>query len=450
MSIVNKATLALCLALAAGCVENQDDPPDGALRYVHAAAGQGSLAFLLEQRRDSDLNYGGGSGRLILDAGQYDVNLNALTLASENPERAATLSITVEGETDHIVVAFDDGGQLSLAEYTRPFADVAAGNAEMQILHAVEGAGAVDVYVEADGADLSAANPRATVTFKQLSDPIGFASGDYRVSITAPGDPSALVYQSGVVTVGDGTSSLLGIYDGTGTTAAPLRTALIASGAATVVALNDRRTPPRLRAAHGVTGSGPLDVVVDSDFSAPLHGAIAFGEIADYADIESGERTIQVTPAANPGVIESEQSGVFGTALSNTLVISGTPGNVGAIVYADDNRGIAARARYRVRSAASSVTAINFYLTEPGTDVTTVPANAAGLVAGGAEFPASTLPGEFEITLVENDGDSSTEDTNILAGPIAVSFEEGRVYDLIIVDATGGGAMLLLTDMTAN
>lgn len=446
--------IALCAAFTAvflsACGDTPDDPVNGSIRFVHAAASQGGTDFLLEERTQGTLNYSGASSVTSIDAGPYDLHVETLVSDSATPARTISIVGNIEPETEHMYVLYDDNGSLALTEYTTPQAVVEGTNVEVRVLNAIVGSAAVDFYLEADGADLSAATPRASAAYKQMSAPFTVTSGEYRLTITEAGNLNVL-YESTPFTSNDATATVLAAFAGAGQSTAAIRVSSLVRGNSTPLVLVDSRTQSEIKVINAALTAGPLDVIVDEDFTTPLHAAIAPGATTGLAPLATGDRQIQVTPAGNMGVIESDQTISVSAAVNRTQLLAGTAGAITSGIYVDDNRGFAARSRYRVRHGASSFAAVDFYLHEPGAAIADVSPQARGLQVTAAELVAASFPDDYEISIVLNDADSSTTDTTVIAGPLAVTFEDSRVYEIILFDnATQDGIDMTVTDVTAT
>ncbi len=431
-------------AILAACGDTPEDPVDGSFRFIHAAVSEDLVGFQLEQTPATSLEYAFGSGAQPLDSGPFDIGVNTLLATDGGTERAIDRAISVQANTDHIFVLYDDTGSLELVEYQLPEPE---GNAtEVRFLHAAAGAAAVDFYLEADGADLTAANALASnVAYRALSDVSAPAAGEYVLSITAAGDPTTVLLQSIVVTIADGDSLILGAFLGAETSNALLRASLFNRANSSPLVLVDTNTAPVLRVIHAGLSGGDLDVVINEDFANPLQAAVMPGEIRDYADVVAGDIKVNVTPAGNMGVLEVDQDLTLTAATRQTQIISGTAGAYASAIYADDNRGVRARAKIRFRNASDSVDLVDVYLEEPGTDLTDEAPLTFALPSAGAEVATAVLPDDYEITIILNDGDSTTEDTTVIGGPFAVTLAESTVYEFVIVDAATAGEVELLT-----
>ena len=437
------AAPALALSLVACGGSTLDDPPDGALRFINAAPSLAAVEFLLVQRPQGAAIYTGGTDSFILDEDTYTINVDTLDSNSETASvRLLSEPRSVTAEEELLLVLYDDGPAPALTQYSLPLNSLNDTDTELALLHAAVGAVAVDLYVEADGADLAAATPRATLAFKELSPVFSVPAGEYRLTATTPGDPTDILFQSAPFTTSPTTSVLGGVFASAGTGRAPLRASLFDRVSASAVSLNDASAPAGLRFINGTSTVGAVDVVVDGDFAAPLHGAVAEREIRDYVDIGTAEVQIQVTPAGNPGVIEADFTTTLLGGNFHTQVIVGGPGEVTSRIYSEDNRGVAPRVRVRFRHLAASFPLLNIVITEPGgdpLDLDDVVSRGVGLQPAGAEFSPALVGGDYEFTLIENDDDGETEDTNVIAGPIPVTWPNGQVFDVHIFESATAG-----------
>ncbi|MEO1034547.1 MAG: DUF4397 domain-containing protein [Pseudomonadota bacterium] len=440
------------VGLAACTSSTPDDPPNGSIRFVHAAPSLGPTEFLIvELSRGSPPNYTGATDTFSIDSGPFTINVEvADPNASPGVIRVLSEQRSVIADSELLLVLFDDGPSLAFSEYQLPLDVVPDGSSELVLLHAAQGAAPIDLYVELDGADLAAATPRNSLGFKEIGTPFTVTTGEYRLTATAPGDPTTIVYQSPLFAIPNATSSVLAVFASAGTARAPLRASLLDRQTAAPSALNDASAPAALRSINGAVGIGAIDVFAAADFSAPVHSAVQPREIRDYVDVPAGNTQLQVTPAGNVGVIEIDITPNLVAGNLQTQVVVGSPGDATSALYLEDNRGNFSRVRFRFRSAASNFPLIDVYITDPGVDFADVTPAAVGLPVGGFEFASTALVGDYEITLVENDGDPETDDTTVIAGPIPVTWENGRVYEVLIFDSdTAGQVDVQIADVTA-
>lgn len=448
---MNSLRLALGLlatVMLAGCGETPDDPVDGSYRFIHAAPDYAEINFSLENLAVASLDYGSGNGAAPLDSGPFDFNLESLNPAAAGGLAALSARVDIEAQNDHILVLYSDNNSLSLQNYVVATPETGGGDPAIRILHAAEGSPEVSVFIEPADADLLAATPVVTLSFKTLSDEVTRTAGEYELSVTAANDPQTLLFQSVAVQLNDGENLILGVLGSFGSTGAPLRASIFSRNSATPTVLTDSLSAPRLRVISAAAAGGNLDVVIGTDFTMPFQAAVAPLEVRDYADVASGAQTITVTPAGDPGVLEIEQDVTLSNAVQQTQIIGGIPGDFQSAIYFDDNRPVRARAKYRVRNATSD-TLTNIFLEAPGTDITNETPVVFALLQSGPELGSTALPGDYEITVVANDNDSATTDTTIIGGPFAISLPELSVTEIVLVDAPGGGVEFLVNDLTS-
>ena len=450
--LVRQSFLVASALVLASCSGNSlEDPPDGALRFLHAAPTLAQSDFLLVRVLRGSISYAAATDSFALDEDTYTINVDTQSPASTTDVvRIVSEQRSITAGQESLLVLYDDGPTPALTEYLLPLNPLEAGNTEITALHAAKGAPAVDIFLEADGADLAAATPRATLAFKEISAPFSVPAASYRLTATTPGDPLDVLYQSPVFTSNELTSVLAGVLAGAGTTASPLRLSLLDRTATTPVALNDAGAPASHRFVNGAVTLGPVDVVIDGNFAAPTHAAVAPRVVTDYVGVGTDELQLQITPAGNPGVVEFDQATTLSAGNLQTQVIAGATGSVTSRIFLDDNRGIAPRARFRFRNLADTFESIDVYLVEPGGTIDEPVTGFFGLPVTGVEFVSTVLGDDYDIILVENDGDPDTEDTTVIAGPIAVTWDAARVYEVLIFDSdTPGTVDVSIADVTA-
>ncbi|MEL7536790.1 MAG: DUF4397 domain-containing protein [Pseudomonadota bacterium] len=452
--ITRLLALLAVVGLAACTGNTPDDPPNGSIRFVHVAPSLGPTDFLIEElRRGPASNYLGATDTFSIDSGPFDVNVEiADPAAATGNIRVLSQQISIVANSELLLALFDDGPSLAFTEYQLPLDVIAEGESELVVLHAAQGAGPIDVYIEADGTDLAGATPRASLAVKEIGTPFTIPVSDVRVTATAPGDPTTILYQSLVFPTPNATSSVVAFFASAGTASSPLRISILDRQSTVAGELNDDSAPASLRLINGGVPLGPIDLFAAGDFTAPVHAAVQPREIRDYEDIPAGATQIQVTPAGNPGVIELDNVPNFLGGVLTTQLVVGSPGDASSALYVENNRGNSSRVNFRFRSAASSFPQIDVYILEPGTDFTDddIGPVARGLAVAGQELTATALADDYEITLVENDGDVDTDDTTVIAGPIPVTWENGRVYEVLIFDSdTAGQVDVQIADVTA-
>lgn len=452
MNISVKIPLIIPIVLLAACTsDGPGDPPDGAIRFIHAATTLSTVEFLLVQRNQGTTGYAAATDSFELDEDTYTINVDTLSsVSADERERIISEQRGVTAFEELLLVLYDVAGVPALTPYSLPINPVEEGSVEFTFLHAAKGASQVALYLEPDGADLLAATPRDTLAFQQLGTPFVVATGSFRVTATVPGDPTSVVYQSPSFTPSDASSAIISVFASAGTARAPLRVSIFDRTTVTPLSLNDLSAPAALRFVNGAIALGSVDVVADGEFAQPLHAAVQPGEIRDYAELANLDPQIQITPAGNPGVIEFDQTLSLAAGNQQTLVVAGASGAVSTAVYLEDNRGIAPRTRVRIRNLAVNASSLDVYVTTRGGGIAEALAAFLALPATGVEFQTSLVGGDFDVIVVENDSNADTVDETVIAGPVAVNWPNSQVFEVLVFDgAVAGDVDVVVSNVTA-
>ena len=191
-------------ALTAACSDDDDNtgPEGGArVRVVHASPDAPDVDVLVDDAEVlGDVPYLTASDYLDVPAGDQTLKVNAAGTATTVIDTDVSL---VDG-TDYTVIA------SGLVEAIEPIvlqddnSAPAAGTARVRAIHGAPSAPAVDIYVTAPGADLETTIPLlANVEFGDVADYIEAPAGDYQVRVT-PAGTTAVVIDSGTLTLSSG------------------------------------------------------------------------------------------------------------------------------------------------------------------------------------------------------------------------------------------------------
>ena len=442
-----KTTLGLIatLTLLAGCSSSDDDsatlPAQVGVRFMHASPDapnvnvEGQLSTFV-----TDLAYKSASEFLSVGVGNLNVRVDGIV-----PGGTATVlgpvDLTLAADTSYTVIALGEVAVIDALVIAEPATPVAAGEVRAQVVHAAPNAPAVDVYVTAPGADLAQSVPLGSFAFGEDLGPVNVASGDYQVRVTLPGNPGAVVFDSGTVALPAGADLLIAAVENTGLGASPI--SLVAADGLGSFEILDVNTPAALRVIHASPDAPAVDVVVNDDFMNPVLSGVAFPEFSGYLEVPAGAYNAKVTPEGNPGVIVIDADLDLDAGEVYSVYASGLLASIAPHVLVDDDRSIATEAKVRLVHMAPSAGLVDIYVTPPGADIATLSPTFAGV-----DFKAETgyvglAGGSYDVTVTV----AGTKSAAI--GPATIMLSDGGVYTAAARDATGGGApfgLILLDD----
>ena len=422
--------LGLCTILLLACYgitacdgEGRVRGPSTRVTAVHAAPSYGVISFLREERFPAALEYRAASTPFEYEIGQYDFNLEITRLGESAPTRLRSFSETLQENTDYFFVITEDGaGALQELIVTKPPQSATATAAEFALIHAAPAFQAVDVYVTAPGADLSAANPVGSAGFRQSIAAQTLAVGDYQLSFTAPGNPQTPLFRSVALTAGAAQSHVFVVTDGAGEGNVPVVVVRVAD----LLQLTDVDAQASIRFINAASDAQPRDFVVNDDFASPLFAAAPYGVPTDRVLLAPGAPKLTVTPAGNAGVIEAESTPSIAGGHFHTTIVAGAAGDLEMATTMEDYRGIAGQARVRLFNGAGQFEFLDFFVLPAGSDIAAFFPLTLG--AAGVSSLQSLPPGTPELTI------RITGTTTVAYGPAPLVLADGGVYGLVTLN----------------
>jgi hypothetical protein len=298
-------------------------------------------------------------------------------------------------------------------------------SARITLVHGFVGLGPLDVYLEPSGTDLTTVLPRGRVDYGPTGLSVELLPGAYSIFLTAPDDPTDIVFESFDQSLSLSTDDFFVISDpglqGT-------LNILVSRISTTTGRIGQVGQGSELRVIQGVDDRLDRDIYIDTTAVAPLFPAQPFGVLSPYMDVTVAQHMVITTPAGNPGTEEASIGYFAIPGRTATAVIAGdTTDGVSTHMVVEDNRSIAGQATVRIYNAAGQFDSSAIYIEEPGTDVTTVNP-LVNIFPPQSQQRIPLLPGDYEIT-IENLATST-----ILAGPLAVTMNDGGVYGILLIN----------------
>jgi hypothetical protein len=423
----------LVLALAAaGCSEGRKNPPDATVRILNVAPSYASLGYRREEitalNPPVSLAYEASSDELGYDEDTYDFHASILDAGGVTD--VDSFSHTVVAGTLYTFIFMESGGGVThtILESPRFVSDVT--NARARATHAIENLPSVDLYLEAQGTDITGAAPWGTIGFKESLASRAVADGVYELTVTEAGNPAHVLFVTQPFALNAATTTTLVLCPDTGEGIAPFGVVLL--NALGAIPLVDPNLQASVRALNGATDQAPRDVAFASQFTPPLFSGAAFATPTSYQPLAAGaEIALDVTPAGNPSAPEASTLVTPLGAKMYTTFFTGDAGALGVIFQQDDRRRIAGQAKITFYDAAPVSAVVEALVLKPGTDPTTIATSTAILTPGTAQEIAA-VPDGYEIWL--RDFITST----MLAGPVAVTLADKGLYGIFLSNDANG------------
>jgi len=275
---------------------------------------------------------------------------NSLQVTDAGSQTAlVTTAPTVAKDQSYSLLVYENNAALKTAWLAENDTAPNAGISNLRVFNVATDAGALDVYVIAAGASLTAGTTPYFVMSgtgtSQISAYLSFTPGSYRVVVTASGNQSDVRLNLPSVTLADtGLTTLVlapsvggGLVDG----------GLIAQRSTFSASPN---TSARVRVVSGVPSAA---VAVSAGSTVVEAGAVQ--NIGSYVTVPSGSATWTVTAGGNAASVAPINL-VAGS--DNTLLVTGTAAAATATLLTDDNHAptVSTNAKMRLINGLSSGT----------------------------------------------------------------------------------------------
>ena len=452
----NKSVIAssviLGAALITGC--SSDDAGSAAVRIIHASSDAPPVDIKLNGAVAAPgLDYPMSTGFVTIEAGTYDVAVDAIVPGGNLEGVISVDDIAFEKDQRYTVVAIDDTANISEFVAEESAATPAADEVAISVLHAatsVQGSD-VEVYVTAPGADISSTAANFAFDFKGQVDAGALPAGEYQIRVVAGGNTANPAYDSGTVDLsGFGGQKLLLVAVNTvnSTTQAASPVKLMAYTDSAQVEILDTRTNAGARVVHlspdaGTAASGPVEVFASSSAlpssPAELIPSFSYTEIVpgadSYANVPAGDYVFDVAPdgAGIGSSVYTSPSLTLSTGMEYTVVASGyvlTSPAFDLLATADSNRSIVTQASVKVIHGAPLAGTVDVFVTPADTYTKEeVESGAAGapllddFTFGTITDYVTVPPGDYDIRVVTNGGAGTAainiEDFNLAAGSVS-------------------------------
>lgn len=429
-------------ALAACDSSNNNRSQSFNLQVLHGSPDAPAVNVLLDgQAALTEFDYKEGSGWVALDEGTYSVQVDGI-LPGGDATVIGPVDLDFERNMTYTIAAVNDVANIEPVVIAQSSEDVSAGNARVLVLHAAAAAPMVDVYVTAPDADLAASAPVGTFSFKEQIGPAEVTAGDYQIRVTAAGDPSAVVFDSGTVNLADGSDLVLAAVPSTTGGEAPISLVGLASTGSFEIL--DVATPTALRVAHLSADTDLVDVLVNG---GEYLTDVPFPAVTAFDPLPADTYNVAVTAADNPGVVAigpvdlTLEAGTWYSVLAVDLFA-----NIEALILTDDPRPVATEAKVRIVHAAANPAAasVDIYVTAVGTDINTVDPTLTGVAFKDNTGYLGLAAGDYDVTVTI----AGTKTAAI--GPAMISVAGGDVFTAIARDPLPGQmdfGLILLADV---
>lgn len=410
--------------------------PQGTARIqaLHASPDAPAVNILIGSSELTDVDYKQGSGRIELPNNTYQVRVNGILPDGTTATVIGPVNVTLAADTLYSVIAVGAVADIEALVLEQPDTEVPAGSTRLRVVHGAPMAPEVDVYLTTPGADLSASAPVGTFAFGGDLGPVDVTAGDYQIRVTAAGDATAVVYDSGTVTLEDGANLLVTAVENTATGLAPISLAVLdGTGSLEIM---DANTPADVRVVHASPDSPTVDVIANNDFANPLVDALSYPDFTPFLSVPPATYNIKVVDDATQSVIAIDADLALAAGIFYNVLAVDTFTNIAAFIATDDPRRVATESKVRIIHGSPAAGPVDIYVTEPGAVIADIDPTLADVPFLANTGFLSLPPGDYEVTVTGAGSNTPA------IGPVAITIEGGGVYTAIARDAEGGGAPL--------
>ncbi len=430
MKILKSALVVISMMALAACDSSSDNDKTFNLQVLHASPDAPAVSVLVDGDVVlTDFDYKDGSGYVVLDEGTYTIQVNGILPGGEVPV-IGPVDLTFERKNTYTIAAVSGVATIEPLVVEQSSESVTGGAGRVLVVHAAEDAPEVDVYVTVPDADLTAAAPLGTFSFKGQIGPAEVPAGDYQIRVTAAGNPAAVVFDSGTVNVANQDDLVIVAVPNTSGGVAPISlVGLVSTGSVEIL---DVATPTALRVGHLSADTGLVDVLVNG---GEYLTDVPFPAVTDFDQLPADTYNVAVTAADMPGVIAigpvdlDLEAGTWYSVLAiNNFA------NIEPLIATDDPRPVATNAKVRIihAAAASPAASVDIYVTAVGADIETLAPTLSAVAFKDNTGYLGLAAGDYDVTV-------TVADTKIVAiGPATLSLAAGDVLTAIARDALPG------------
>ena len=424
-------------------------PSTGIVDVIHASADAPAVTITVDGAPAfTDLDY---THAVALTPNVDDISVS---VDAQLPDGTATTvigpaTITVT-ETDRITaIAIGPTAAIEPLLLSQNITGIAAGEAQVRVVHAAPDAPMVDVYVSAPGTDITTEMPLGTFEFRGVLGAVSVPAGTYQISVTLAGDPTAIVYQVEAALPAD-QDVIVAATPNTGAGPSPIKLVVAPidpsappAGALFSATVLDADTPTDVRVVHASPDAPNVDVIANDDFGAPAVTNLAYTEATPFLTLPAAPINVKVVPtmATAPVVIDEDLTLPAGETL--TVLAIDVLANIQPLVLTDDTRRVATEAKVRIVHASPTAGNVDIYVVAPGADFTAATPAFTDVPLGAETGYVPLTPGDYDVVV------TPTGTTTAAIGPLTISVAASGIYTAIARDEVGIGlplGLILLDD----
>ena len=427
--------LSACLAalLLSACTSGSKFPDPtgkGSIQAINAISTSPTITFLIEERRNGNLDFTTSSPKTRFDDFEYNLNFDALLAGDSEPTRIASQLLQVVKDTEYTLIISGDLAAPILTLWERPVRVYADGGTvlEASFGHFSPALGDVDIYF-ADAAIVPAAgNEVGTLTPGAKLPPMDFEAGDYVLTITTAGMPGDILFTSDAITMEAATTMLFIIFDTDANDRGPVSVRAFNTETGAAATLIDPLYAPTVRFIHAIKDLGAVDIYVDDPLTIPAVEDQNFRDVSAEIEVPVGALPITYTAFDNIGTILVDNDISISPGIRADYYVVGDAASPVPLATVPDRRSVETLAKFTVVYTETNHDSLDFYLVEAAADIADIPARYRGLTAGLDPLVTQLPEGSYDVYL------TVTDEKTVVFGPLQVDLVLGDVVTAIVYD----------------
>lgn len=436
---VGGLVLAGCESSSSSSNNGEEEVAKANLRVLHASPDAPAVNVYLDGAMTpaiEALDYGEASDWANIEAKQYEVEVyGILPDMSDTAEAVIEAMPSLMDGVNYTVVAVNNLAEISAKIFADDGSNTDNERVRVQVAHLTAGAPDVDVHVTTSGAALSANTVAGTVRFNDTAalGPVLLDAGDdYRIRVTAEGDASTVVFDSGTLTLAAGADLFIGaIPNVSGVGESPIALAVLNTSGSSII--YDETGGAAVRAAHLVSDVGVVSIYAGADTTEGLDADVTgtavfadvdFKDVSDYAEVPAGAYDLAVSADATTAAISAEGVELV-RGMSYSVLALGTAAedNLELVPYEDDRRSVATAAKVRLIHGASDTAEVDIYVTADG-DIAEVEPTFSNVPYKATTGFVALAAGSYNVKITPTG-------TKTVAIDVDLDFEAGQIYTAI-------------------
>ena len=414
-----------------GCVESTREQAigRGAVRGINALADSLDVNFLIEERSVNPIKYKEATPFVRFDDLTYIFNFDIAIAGQLGADRIASIEQKIVADNEYVFVLVGSVATPEIIVWDNVEREWEGTETifEMAFGHGSPDLGTVDVYYAPTGTVPVLGGAAGSISFGERLAATEYDGDEYELTLTAPGDPSIVLFKGAASTPLNSNTSWTVLFDADPSLTSEINVQQILR-TGTAFEVPDTRFPPTVQLINAAFGTGNIDLVLEEDFvNPPTFSNVAFAEIAADTDVPEGQTVFTYTPPASTTVLLEEDTFTL-AGVRMMIVLQGEPGNLSTVRLASIRRPVSTAAQIRFTNSSFNLQEVDVYLAAEGSVIGEIIPSVRALPFGLTSDFRERAGAIYELTI------TTTGEQTVVAGPLTLDLATGTVVEILIMD----------------